>query len=149
MQSDCSTLTIFLSSSINYKNKNTCAATETISLALLLTVAHLHFAGINADLYLLPEDVYGGDNVENKCYDTADYAAQKGLQNISPCQYGEAPTWHSVHSQSSQTLLCTLQGHRFTFRTRIFISRIPVCWPKWRDSSRTGICTRHTSRFSR
>lgn len=46
-------------------------------------------SGINADLYLLPEDVYGSGNPDNKCYNDNDYVAQQGLQNISPCQYGE------------------------------------------------------------
>jgi hypothetical protein len=40
-------------------------------------------------LYLLPEDAYGSGNKENECYDAPDYKAVKGLQNISPCQYGK------------------------------------------------------------
>jgi hypothetical protein len=44
--------------------------------------------GIDADLYVLPEDAYGGDHEDNQCFNTQDYKAVKGLQNISPCQYG-------------------------------------------------------------
>jgi scavenger receptor class B, member 1 len=45
--------------------------------------------GIDADLYVLPEDAYGGENKDNQCFNQQDYKAVKGLQNISPCQYGE------------------------------------------------------------
>lgn len=30
--------------------------------------------------------------MNNSCYDTEDYKAPKGLQNISPCQYSEFKT---------------------------------------------------------
>lgn len=52
--------------------------------------------GINADLYRLPENAYGdsGKNPENMCFDADDYEPEKGLQNISPCQYG-APVYIS------------------------------------------------------
>lgn len=47
--------------------------------------------GIPADLYSTPEDIYGDStkNPNNSCYDTEDYKAPKGLQNISPCQYSQ------------------------------------------------------------
>lgn len=48
-------------------------------------------AGIPADLYELPENAYGDskNNADNACYDTSEYDAIKGLQNISPCQYSK------------------------------------------------------------
>lgn len=45
--------------------------------------------GIDADLYTLPRDVYGGTNKDNECYNEDNYRAEDGLQNISPCQYGK------------------------------------------------------------
>lgn len=47
--------------------------------------------GIPADLYEMPENTFGdaANNPNNSCYDTDDYKAVKGLQNISPCQYSE------------------------------------------------------------
>ncbi|CAG9800444.1 unnamed protein product [Chironomus riparius] len=50
--------------------------------------------GISADLYQLPRDAYGGSNKDNMCFNEEDYAAEDGLQNISPCQYG-APVYIS------------------------------------------------------
>ncbi|XP_055842453.1 lysosome membrane protein 2 isoform X2 [Episyrphus balteatus] len=52
--------------------------------------------GIDADLYRLPENAYGDSvkNPENICFDADDYEPEKGLQNISPCQYG-APVYIS------------------------------------------------------
>ncbi|XP_030384903.1 lysosome membrane protein 2 isoform X2 [Scaptodrosophila lebanonensis] len=52
--------------------------------------------GIDADLFRLPNNSYGDstNNPDNKCYDTNDYEAIRGLQNISPCQYG-APVYIS------------------------------------------------------
>jgi hypothetical protein len=44
--------------------------------------------GIDADLYMLPKDSYGGTNKDNQCFNEDDYDAEDGLQNISPCQYG-------------------------------------------------------------
>lgn len=51
--------------------------------------------GIPADLYELPENAYGDskNNANNSCYDTNDYEAIKGLQNISPCQYSKFLTF--------------------------------------------------------
>lgn len=50
--------------------------------------------GIPADLYEMPENTFGdaATNPNNSCYDTEDYKAVKGLQNISPCQYSECST---------------------------------------------------------
>lgn len=47
--------------------------------------------GIPADLYEMPENTFGDSatNPNNSCYDTDDYKAVKGLQNISPCQFSE------------------------------------------------------------
>ncbi|CRL06895.1 CLUMA_CG019504, isoform A [Clunio marinus] len=50
--------------------------------------------GIDADLYLLPRDIFGGKNKDNQCFNEDDYVAEDGLQNISPCQYG-APVFIS------------------------------------------------------
>lgn len=49
------------------------------------------YTGIPADLYSTPENIYGdsASNPNNSCFDTEDYKAQKGLQNISPCQYSK------------------------------------------------------------
>lgn len=49
------------------------------------------FAGIPADYYSTPQNIYGdsSNNPGNSCYDTEDYKALRGLQNISPCQYSE------------------------------------------------------------
>lgn len=48
------------------------------------------FKGIQADLYELPDNVYGDatNNKDNSCFDNHGYDAVKGLQNISPCQFG-------------------------------------------------------------
>ncbi|KAG5678168.1 hypothetical protein PVAND_007861 [Polypedilum vanderplanki] len=50
--------------------------------------------GIDADLYMLPRDAFGGSNKDNQCFNEDDYEAEDGLQNISPCQYG-APVYIS------------------------------------------------------
>lgn len=52
--------------------------------------------GLAADLFRLPNNSYGdaAHNPENKCYDSGEYEAVRGLQNISPCQYG-APVYIS------------------------------------------------------
>lgn len=52
--------------------------------------------GLAADLFRLPNNSYGdaAHNPENKCYDAGEYEAVRGLQNISPCQYG-APVYIS------------------------------------------------------
>lgn len=55
----------------------------------LVTIQFI-FSGINADLYMLPRDAYGGSNKDNQCFNEEDYAAEDGLQNISPCQYGKS-----------------------------------------------------------
>ena len=39
---------------------------------------------------MLPRDAYGGSNKDNQCFNEEDYAAEDGLQNISPCQYGKS-----------------------------------------------------------
>lgn len=51
----------------------------------------LYCTGIPADYYSTPENIYGDseNNPENSCYDTEDYKALRGLQNISPCQYSK------------------------------------------------------------
>ncbi|XP_022218031.2 lysosome membrane protein 2 [Drosophila obscura] len=52
--------------------------------------------GIAADLFRLPNNSYGDSahNPENKCFDSNEYEPVRGLQNISPCQYG-APVYIS------------------------------------------------------
>lgn len=50
--------------------------------------------GIDADLYVLPKDSFGGKKKENQCFNADDYTADDGLQNISPCQYGELKDIH-------------------------------------------------------
>lgn len=52
-------------------------------------ITHFTKLGIDADLYELPKDAYGGKKAENQCFNEDDYTAEDGLQNISPCQYGE------------------------------------------------------------
>lgn len=54
-------------------------------------IININTAGIPADLYELPENAYGDakNNPDNACYDSNDYDAIKGLQNISPCQYSK------------------------------------------------------------
>uniref|UniRef100_A0A1A9W4M7 Scavenger receptor class B member 1 n=1 Tax=Glossina brevipalpis TaxID=37001 RepID=A0A1A9W4M7_9MUSC len=69
--------------------------------------------GIHADLYYLPEDSYGDSqhNPENRCFDTRDYKPIKGLQNISPCQYGAPVYLSNPHFyQSDAQLLDTVEG---------------------------------------
>lgn len=73
----------------------------------------MFFSGLNADLYKLPETSYGDaeKNPENKCYDTKDYSALKGLQNISPCQYGAPVYLSNPHFyQADPQLLETVEG---------------------------------------
>lgn len=52
--------------------------------------------GLAADLYEMPNNTFGdgAHNPDNACYDNNEYSAIKGLQNISPCQYG-APVYVS------------------------------------------------------
>ena len=50
---------------------------------------YFYLIGINADLYMLPRNAYGGSNKDNQCFNEEDYVAEDGLQNISPCQYGK------------------------------------------------------------
>lgn len=47
--------------------------------------------GIDVDYYELPENAYGDseNNPLNECFDDFYYAPAKGLQNISPCQFGK------------------------------------------------------------
>ncbi|KAM7356549.1 scavenger receptor class B member debris buster isoform 1-T2 [Cochliomyia hominivorax] len=69
--------------------------------------------GINADLYKLPENSYGDaeHNPENKCFNTRDYDAIKGLQNISPCQYGAPVYLSNPHFyQADNSLLESVEG---------------------------------------
>ncbi|XP_075161987.1 scavenger receptor class B member debris buster isoform X1 [Haematobia irritans] len=69
--------------------------------------------GIDADLFKLTENSYGDatNNPENKCYDTKDYKAIKGLQNISPCQYGAPVYLSNPHFfQADPELLETVEG---------------------------------------
>lgn len=49
------------------------------------------FIGIPADYYSTPQNIYGdsANNPDNSCFDTEDYKAPRGLQNISPCQYSK------------------------------------------------------------
>lgn len=50
------------------------------------------FIGIDADLYTPPENTFQTVDVEpeNKCFCPGnEYCPPKGLQNISPCQYGK------------------------------------------------------------
>lgn len=71
------------------------------------------FIGIDADLYRLPETSYGdADNhPENQCFDTRDYNAIKGLQNISPCQYGAPVYLSNPHFyQADSSLLDSVEG---------------------------------------
>lgn len=83
-------------------------------------------AGINADLFVLPKNVFGGDNEENQCFNEGNdkYKAEDGLQNISPCQYGNYST-NTNHSYAifiliffvmQQVLQCIFQIHTFINR---------------------------------
>lgn len=54
-----------------------------------LIIFFLFKSGIDADLYELPKDAYGGKKKENQCFNDDEYEAENGLQNISPCQYGK------------------------------------------------------------
>ncbi|GAB0096291.1 scavenger receptor class B member 1 [Sergentomyia squamirostris] len=69
--------------------------------------------GLDADLYTMPEDVYGDakSNSNNSCFDTEEYAATRGLQNISPCQYG-APVYisHPHFMEADPQLLDSVEG---------------------------------------
>ncbi|XP_055708763.1 lysosome membrane protein 2 [Phlebotomus papatasi] len=69
--------------------------------------------GLDADLYTMPEDVYGDakSNSNNSCFDTEEYAATRGLQNISPCQYG-APVYisHPHFMEADPMLLDSVEG---------------------------------------
>lgn len=66
------------------------AELKTVNLFNILTKFRMFYTGIPADLFVLPSDAYGDgkNNKNNSCYDTDSYEAVKGLQNISPCQYG-------------------------------------------------------------
>ncbi|XP_054085205.1 lysosome membrane protein 2 isoform X2 [Zeugodacus cucurbitae] len=69
--------------------------------------------GIGADLYILPENTYGdsSNNPENECFDTNDYEPIKGLQNISPCQYGAPVYISNPHFyQANESLLHSVEG---------------------------------------
>lgn len=76
-------------------------------------ICSLFLLGIKADLYKLTNNSYGDadNNPENKCYDTKDYQAVKGLQNISPCQYGAPVYLSNPHFfQADPELLDTVEG---------------------------------------
>lgn len=68
--------------------------------------------GINTDLYILRRDAYGSvSNGNNSCYDSYDYKAIDGLQNISPCQYGAPVYISNPHFyQSHPKLLADVEG---------------------------------------
>ncbi|XP_019931364.2 scavenger receptor class B member 1 [Aedes albopictus] len=67
--------------------------------------------GIPADLYTLAEDSYGPPNGNNSCFDHTDYKPYRGLQNISPCQYGAPVYISNPHFyQSDPQLLEAVEG---------------------------------------
>ncbi|XP_070136346.1 scavenger receptor class B member 1 isoform X3 [Drosophila bipectinata] len=69
--------------------------------------------GISADLFRLPNNSYGdaAHNPENRCYDTSEYEAIQGLQNISPCQYGAPVFISNPHFfESHPDLLDSVEG---------------------------------------
>ncbi|XP_037930275.1 scavenger receptor class B member 1-like, partial [Teleopsis dalmanni] len=69
--------------------------------------------GIDADLFNLAEDSYGDsqNNPDNECFDTKDYAPVKGLQNISPCQFGAPVYISNPHFYAADTsLLDAVEG---------------------------------------
>ncbi|KAH8402857.1 hypothetical protein KR222_007674 [Zaprionus bogoriensis] len=69
--------------------------------------------GLVADLFRLPNNTYGdsASNPENKCYDASDYDAVRGLQNISPCQYGAPVYISNPHFfESDPELLDAVEG---------------------------------------
>ncbi|XP_060656552.1 lysosome membrane protein 2 isoform X2 [Drosophila nasuta] len=69
--------------------------------------------GLKADLFRLPNNSYGdsANNPENKCYDASDYDAVRGLQNISPCQYGAPVYISNPHFyESDPELLDAVEG---------------------------------------
>ncbi|XP_049545716.1 lysosome membrane protein 2 [Anopheles darlingi] len=67
--------------------------------------------GIGADLYTIAEDAYGPPNKNNSCYDHVYYQSRRGLQNISPCQYGAPVYISNPHFfQSDTELLDAVEG---------------------------------------
>ena len=73
----------------------------------------LSIAGIDADLFELTENAYGDakNNPDNQCFDTSEYASIKGLQNISPCQYGAPVFISNPHFyQADPELLNSVEG---------------------------------------
>lgn len=61
----------------------------------------------------MPENAYGDSksNPDNECFDTRDYNAIKGLQNISPCQYGAPVYMSNPHFyQADPQLLNDVEG---------------------------------------
>lgn len=73
----------------------------------------MNLLGIDADLYSLPSNSYGDSshNENNKCFDTRDYRPVRGLQNISPCQYGAPVYISNPHFyQSDPQLLSAVEG---------------------------------------
>ncbi|XP_035788482.1 lysosome membrane protein 2-like [Anopheles albimanus] len=67
--------------------------------------------GIGADLYTIADDAYGPPNENNSCYDHVYYESRRGLQNISPCQYGAPVYISNPHFfQSDTELLDAVEG---------------------------------------
>ncbi|XP_058057125.1 lysosome membrane protein 2 [Anopheles bellator] len=67
--------------------------------------------GIGADLYTIADDAYGPPNENNSCYDHVYYQKRRGLQNISPCQYGAPVYISNPHFfQSDTELLQAVEG---------------------------------------
>ncbi|XP_067646552.1 scavenger receptor class B member 1 isoform X1 [Eurosta solidaginis] len=69
--------------------------------------------GIDADLYILPGNSYGDatNNPENECFNANDFESVKGLQNISPCQYGAPVYISNPHFyQADESLLHSVEG---------------------------------------
>lgn len=88
----------------------------------------LLFTGIPADLYELPENAYGDakNNPNNSCFDSSDYDAIKGLQNISPCQYSMLKT--IAYFANFYQHIFPFQALRCTFQIHTFMSPIPAYW---------------------
>lgn len=74
---------------------------------------YVYFIGIDADLYTPPANTFQtvDDEPENKCFCPGnEYCPPKGLQNISPCQYGKSfdPRWWNLISLSVFTAQCAI-----------------------------------------
>uniref|UniRef100_A0A1A9UXU6 Scavenger receptor class B member 1 n=1 Tax=Glossina austeni TaxID=7395 RepID=A0A1A9UXU6_GLOAU len=87
--------------------------------------------GIHADLYYLPEDSYGDSqhNLENRCFDARDYKPIKGLQNISPCQYGAPKLGVPLEGQVRIQLNLRVTQAKDVFAVRNFRTfNFPIMW---------------------